>query len=137
MEKDKIILVKNSESVIVSGNNSDDCILVEINGGDLNFKLYCHISAEQLAIKKGFSIKAKPLRIVEFEDEIYLRAKSDKDALAPTCITEDGDMLNVVNLLETDCTSTIYDMQGDVNQVAQNFDIVEGRPFLMEDEFSL
>ena len=80
MEKDKIILIGNSEIVIVSGNNSNDTLLVELlYGNDLNFEIYCDTSAEHLAFKKGFSVKnTKKVRIVEFDDEIYLRAKRDK-----------------------------------------------------------
>ena len=139
MEKDKILLIGNSEIVIVSGNNSNDTLLVELlYGNDLNFEIYCDTSAEHLAFKKGFSVKnTKKVRIVEFDDEIYLRAKRDKESIAPICIEECGETLNVIDLLETDCTSTVEDMKGDITQVAQNFEIVEGRPFLMEDKFSI
>lgn len=138
MEKDKIILVSNNDFVVIKGENTKDVISAQIYDNSLNFILYEDMPAERVAFNKGYSVEnTKKIRIVEFEDEIYLRAKSDIDAIAPICIEEDGDTLNVVDLLETDCTSTIEDMQGDVSQVSQNFDIVEGRPFLMEDEFSL
>lgn len=138
MEKDKIIIVSNRETVIVSGNNTNDSLMVEIlYGNNLNFEIYCDTSAEQLAFKKGFSVNGNRVRIVEFEDEIYLRAISDKEAIAPICIEECGDSLNVIDLLETDCTSIVEDMKGSIKDISQNFDIVEGRPFLMEDEFSV
>ena len=136
--KDKIILIRNGETVIATGNNTGASLVIEINSGNLDFELYCHTSAEQVALKKGFAVNGNRVRIVEFEDEIYLRAKSDKEAIAPICIEErESTLLTIVDLRETDCTSIVEDMKGNVNQVAQNFDIVEGRPFLTEDEFSL
>lgn len=138
MEKDKIILVSNNDFVVLQGENVKDVITAQIYNDALYFILYEDMPAERVAFNKGYSVEnTKKIRIVEFEDEIYLRAKSDKQAIAPICIEECGDTLNVIDLLETDCTSTVEDMKGDVAQVAQNFDIVEGRPFLMEDEFSL
>ena len=138
MDKDKIILVGKNEYVIAKGNNSNGIVGIDIIDDTLTFSVYKTISAKHLAFKKSFSVKNKKrVRVVEFENEIYLRAKRDKEAIAPICIEEDGNTLNVIDLLETDCTSTVEDMQGDIAQVSQNFDIVEGRPFLMEDEFSL
>ena len=138
MEKDKIIIVYNHEIVVISGNNCNTALTVEINNNNLDFEIYQNKKAESIAFKKGYSVNRKlNVRIVEFEDEIYLRAKRDNEALAPICIEECGDSLNVIDLLETDCGNIVEDMQGDVCDVAQNFDIVEGRPFLMEDEFSL
>lgn len=138
MEKDKIILVGNNDFVVLQGENVKDVITAQIYNDALNFILYEDMPAERVAFNKGYSVEnTKKIRIVEFEDEIYLRAKSDKEAIAPICIEECGDTLNVIDLLDTDCTSTVEDMKGDVAQVAQNFDIVEGRPFLMEDEFSV
>ena len=138
MEKDKIILISNNDFLVIKGENVKDVISAQIYDNDLNFILYENIPAERVAFNKGYSVEnTKKIRIVEFEDEIYLRAKRDKDAIAPICIEECGDTLNVIDLLETDCDNIIEDMKGDINQVSQNFDIVEGRPFLMEDEFSL
>lgn len=138
MEKDKIILVGNNDFVVLQGENVKDVITAQIYNDALNFILYEDMPAERVAFNKGYSVEnTKKIRIVEFEDEIYLRAKSDKQAIAPICIEECGNTLNVIDLLDTDCTSTVEDMKGDVAQVAQNFDIVEGRPFLMEDEFSV
>lgn len=138
MEKDKIIIVSNNDFVVIKGENSKDVISAQIYNDELQFILYEDMPAERVAFNKGYSVEnIKKIRIVEFEDEIYLRAKSDKDAIAPICIEECGDTLNVIDLLETDCTSTIEDMKGSIKDISQNFDIVEGRPFLMEDEFSL
>ena len=138
MEKDKIILIGNNDFVVIQSENSKDVISAQIYDNSLNFILYEDMPAERVAFNKGYSVEnIKKIRIVEFEDEIYLRAKSDIDAVAPICIEEDGDTLNVVDLLETDCTSIVDDMQGNIKQVSQNFEIVEGRPFLMEDEFSI
>ena len=138
MEKDKIILISNNDFVVIKGKDVKDVISAQIYDNDLNFILYEDMPAERVAFNKGYSVEnTKKIRIVEFEDEIYLRAKRDKDAIAPICIEEDGDTLNVIDLLETDCDNIVEDMKGDINQVAQNFDIIEGRPFLMEDEFSL
>ena len=139
MEKDKIILISNNDFVVIKGENvQNEVVAVQIHNNALNFISYEDISAECVALHKGYSVKnTRTIRIVEFEDEIYVRAKSDNEAIAPICIEECGDTLNVIDLLETDCDSIVEDMNGDVNQVSQNFDIVEGRPFLMEDEFSL
>ncbi|MBQ7797613.1 MAG: hypothetical protein IJ371_00635 [Clostridia bacterium] len=138
MEKDKIVLVGNNEYVIIKGNNCKSIVGVDIIDDILTFSVYKSISAEHLGFTKAFSVKNKKrVRIVEFEDEIYLRAKHDKESIAPICIEECGDTLNVIDLLDTDCDNIVEDMQGDINQVSQNFEIVEGRPFLMEDEFSV
>lgn len=138
MEKDKIILVGSNDFVVIQGENSKDVISAQIYDDALNFILYEDMPAERIAFNKGYSIEnIKKIRIVEFEDEIYLRAKSDIEAIAPICIEECGDTLNVIDLLETDCGSIVQDMQGNTSQIAQNFEIIEGRPFLMEDEFSV
>lgn len=138
MEKDKIILISKSEYVIAKGNNCNAIVGIDIVDNILTFSVYKTISAERLGLSKSFSVKNKKrVRIVEFEDEIYLRVKSDKEAIAPICIEECGGTLNIVDLRETDCDSIVEDMKGNATQVAQNFDIVEGRPFLMEDEFSV
>ncbi len=138
MEKDKIILVSSNDFVVIKGENVKDVISAQIYNEELQFVLYEDMPAERVAFNKGYSVEnTKKIRIVEFEDEIYLRAKRDKEAIAPICIEECGDTLNVIDLLETDCDSIVEDMQGDIKQVAQNFAIVEGRPFLMEDEFSV
>ena len=138
MENDKIILVGNNDFVVIKGENCKDVISAQIYDNDLNFILYEDMSAERVAFNKGYSIEnTKKIRIVEFAGEIYLRAKRDKKALAPICIEEDGDTLNIVDIYETDCISTIEDMKGNIDEVSENFEIVEGRPFLMEDEFSV
>ena len=138
MEKDKIIILKNNEVAIIASDNCKDAVVAEIVNNNLNFRLYKNLSGEQLAFKVGFSVKNKKnIQIYEFDTEIYLRAKSDIDANAPICIEEDGDTLRIVNLLETDCTSTVDDMVGDVKDISKNFDIAKSRPFLMEDEFSV
>ncbi len=138
MEKDKIVLISNNDFVVIKGENVKDVVSAQIYNNALNFVLYEDMPAERVAFNKGYSVENnKQICIVEFEDEIYLRAKSDKDANVPICIEECGDTLNVVDLLDTDCDSIVEDMKGDVSKIAQNFDIVEGRPFLMEDEFSV
>lgn len=138
MEKDKIIIISNNDFVILKGENVKDVISVQIYNNALNFILYEDMSAERVAFNKGFSVEnTKKIRIVEFEDEIYLRAKSDKEVIAPICIEECGDTLNVIDMLETDCDSLVDDMKGSIKDIEQNFEIVEGRPFLMEDQFSV
>jgi hypothetical protein len=138
MENDKIILVSNNDFVVIQSENSKDVISVQIYDNSLNFILYEDMPAERVAFNKGYSVEnTKKIRIVEFEDEIYLRAKRDTEAVAPICIEEDGDTLNIVDMYETDCINTIEDMKGNIDEVSENFEIVEGRPFLMEDEFSV
>ena len=139
MDKDKIVLVSNNDFVVLKGENvTKEVVAVQIHNKSLNFISYEDISAECIAFHKCYSVKnTRNIRIVEFEDEIYVRAKSDKEAIVPMCIEECGDTLNIVDLLETDCDSTVEDMKGNINQISQNFEIVEGRTFLMEDEFSI
>ena len=138
MQKDKIIMISTKDFVVLKGENVKDVVTAQLCNNILNFISYEHESVEEIAFRKGYSVSNnKTIRIVEFEDEIYLRAKSDKEAIAPICIEECDNKLHIVDLRQTDCTSIVEDMQGDISQVSQNFDIVEGRPFLMEDEFSL
>ena len=83
------------------------------------------------------AINNKKVNTYNFEDEIYLRAKADTEAIAPFCITEYGNTLNLLNLNETDCTSIVDDMMGSEKDIAENFEILEGQPYLIEDEFSI
>ena len=136
--KDKIILLGKNEIVSIAGNNSRDVVVVNIINDELNFAVYQNSSAQRVATTRSFVTgNNKPLRMVDFDDEIYLRAKSDTEAIAPICIEENGNRLDIIDLLATDCTSTVEDMKGDIKRVAENFDIVTGEYFLKEDSFSL
>jgi len=136
MEKNKIVLLKRSEIAVLRGN-SKEFVVAEIDNENLNFSIYKKSSEEAVVYRLAVAINNKKLNTYEFEDEIYLRAKSDTEAIAPFCITEYGNTLNLLNLNETDCTSIVDDMMGSEKDIAENFEILEGQPYLIEDEFSV
>ncbi len=137
MAKDKIIFVDSDELLIVKGNNANTVIGVEMVNTNLFFSIYRDVSVMQCEFKQSSSIKNKSVRIVEFDDKIYLRIKKDTNSNIPICIKEDGDTLKIIDLREIYYLHIAKDILGNLKSVTKNFEIVEGRPFLMEDEFSL
>lgn len=137
MGKDKIILLKRNEMAVLKGSNSKDFVVAEIDNNNLNFSIYSNTSVEEVKFRLAYSISNKSVNTYDFEDEVYLRAKSDTEANAPFCIEEAEDSVTLVDLWDTDCSIIIENMMGCEKDVAKNFEVLEGQPFLMEDEFSI
>ena len=137
MGKDKIILLKRNEIAVLKGANVKDFVVAEIDNNNLNFSIYSNSSAEEVKFRLAYSVNNKSVNTYNFEDEVYLRAKSDTEANAPFCIEECEDSVSLVDLWDTDCSIIIGNMMGSEKDVAQNFEVLEGQPFLMEDEFSV
>lgn len=137
MGKDKIILLKRNEIAVLKGANVKDFVVAEIDNNNLNFSIYSNSSAEEVKFRLAYSVNNKSVNTYDFEDEVYLRAKSDTEANAPFCIEEAEDSVTLVDLWDTDCSIIIENMMGCEKDVAKNFEVLEGQPFLMEDEFSI
>ena len=137
MGKDKIILLKRNEMAVLKGSNSKDFVVAEIDNNNLNFSIYSNTSVEEVKFRLAYSVNNKSVNTYDFEDEVYLRAKSDTEANAPFCIEEAEDSVTLVDLWDTDCSIIIENMMGCEKDVAKNFEVLEGQPFLMEDEFSI
>ncbi|MBO5910159.1 MAG: hypothetical protein J6Q15_01480 [Clostridia bacterium] len=136
--KDQIILLGKSEIALIAGNSSRDVVAVNIIDNELNFAVYKNSSAKRVATNRSFAVKNnKPVRMINFDGEIYLRALVDENAFSPICIEENGDALNLIDLLHTGCYGVVDAMKGDIKRVSESFDIAKGDYFLNDNQYTL
>ena len=100
MEKDKLVLIKDNESVVVIGNNSAGAILLSLNGKQISGVIY---DEEWLLPDIIDDIRSNKkllgtILLVRFDKRIYLKAEKDTLNNAPIRICEKDNKLEFTDI---------------------------------------
>lgn len=98
-EKQKLVLIKDNESVLVIGNHTDGAILLSLKNNHISGIIYDE-EWEWSDILDDVRAKENhgDVLLVRFDNKIYLKAEKDKQNTAPIRISEKDNKLEFADI---------------------------------------
>lgn len=140
-EKQKLVLIKDNESVLVVGNHTDGAILLSLKNNHISGIIYDE-EWEWSDILDDVRAKENhgDVLLVRFDNKIYLKAEKDKQNTAPIRISEKDNKLEFTDIKKGSKNYIcVLDNLMDYNPCLQDdnyMELVKGEP-LFENNFSL